>query len=222
MDAIKDSGANSASPQLHPRPSALAHVVLRTTPESYGAMLRFYKDTLQADIVFEAPTFAMLRYDFEHHRIALVQVPGTTPRPGNLLNPGIEHTAFTYQTLTDLAKTYQSLKSMHPPILPFWTVNHGMTTSLYYKDPDGNKVELQVDNFDSSDEADVFMKGPLFRDNPIGTDFDPDRWAFKILSQLRNDGEEGLSTLEIRELKTRHEIGPRDKFPADLYDVPVA
>jgi catechol-2,3-dioxygenase len=34
--------------------------------------------------------------------------------------------------------------------------NHGLTTSLYYRDPDGNKVELQVDNM-TMEQADEFM-----------------------------------------------------------------
>lgn len=33
----------------------------------------------------------------------------------------------------------------------------GSTTSIYYKDPDGNMLETQVDNFDSVEEATKFM-----------------------------------------------------------------
>ena len=40
-------------------------------------------------------------------------------------------------------------------IKPYWCINHGLTTSLYYHDPDDNAVELQVDNFASSEEADA-------------------------------------------------------------------
>src|ERR1700744_1051888 len=106
-----DLSTNEAGRKAHPSPSALAHVVLRTTAQNYQAMLNFYRDVLQAGMAFEAETFAMLRYDFEHHRIAIIQVPGTTTRPANILNPGIEHTAFTYRTLTELAQTYCSLKA---------------------------------------------------------------------------------------------------------------
>ena len=41
--------------------------------------------------------------------------------------------------------TYARLKG--DGIEPYWCINHGPTTSLYYKDPDGNQIELQVDNF---------------------------------------------------------------------------
>jgi len=32
-------------------------------------------------------------------------------------------------------------------------VNHRPTTSMYYRDPDGNRVELQIDNFPTAKEG---------------------------------------------------------------------
>jgi hypothetical protein len=213
LEHTNGNGVSKVPKHAHPRPSALAHVVLRTTAENYPNIVKFYKDLLQADIILEKPTFVLLRYDFEHHRVAIVQIPGTTAKQPNVLNPGIEHMAFTYATLTDLAKTYRSLKQMKSSIVPVWSVNHGMTTSMYYQDPDGNKVELQVDNFDTPEEAESFMRGPLFTENPIGTDFDPDDWASEILAKMRDDGSEGLSAEEVRQYKMRTEIGVRGEIP---------
>jgi catechol-2,3-dioxygenase len=76
------------------------------------------------------------------------------------------HIAFSYPTLTALAQQYVFLKTCEKPILPLWTVNHGPTTSMYFRDPDGNKIELQVDNFDDVDEANNFMAGPKYDTNP--------------------------------------------------------
>jgi hypothetical protein len=42
-------------------------------------------------------------------------------------------------------------------------------------------MELQVDAFPSSDEANAFMNGPGFAANPIGVEYDPE----KILAKLR-------------------------------------
>jgi hypothetical protein len=55
------------------------------------------------------------------------------------------------------------------------TINHGTTTSLYYKVPDGNKIELQIDNFDTVAEGVKFMESESFAKNPIGVLFDPDQ-----------------------------------------------
>lgn len=51
-------------------------------------------------------------------------------------------------------------------------VNHGPTTCLYYKNPVDNKLGTQVDNFDTTEEANDFMRSKLFAENLIGTDFD--------------------------------------------------
>lgn len=77
-------------------------------------------------------------------------------------------------------------------------MNHGPTTSIYYEDPDGNSIETQVDNFATVKEANDFMTGKEFLENPIGTDFDPEELA----EQLRR----GVADKVI---KTRIEIGPR-------------
>ena len=47
--------------------------------------------------------------------------------------------------MDELLDTYQRLKS--DGIVPHGCLDHGMTTSFYYVDPDGNSVELQCDNF---------------------------------------------------------------------------
>ena len=48
---------------------------------------------------------------------------------------------------------------------------------MYFHDPDGNRVELQVDNFDTVDQLnDWFAKGDFTR-NQLGTVLDMDEFA---------------------------------------------
>ena len=56
-------------------------------------------------------------------------------------------------------------------------INHGLTLSMYYRDPDGNKVELQIDNFATVEELKGFFGSHDFSKNPIGVSFDPDELA---------------------------------------------
>ena len=44
--------------------------------------------------------------------------------------------------------------------------------SLYYTDPDGNRMEFQVD-VGTVDEATALMKTPAFAENPVGVLYDP-------------------------------------------------
>ena len=43
-----------------------------------------------------------------------------------------------------------------------------------YHDPDQNNIELQVDAFQTLEECTEFMRGPLFREDPIGKLVDPE------------------------------------------------
>ena len=48
---------------------------------------------------------------------------------------------------------------------------------MYYRDPDGNMVELQIDNFATPDEATDYMRGPEYSADPIGPSFDAEELA---------------------------------------------
>ena len=152
------------------KPNKLAHVVLRT--KNLDAMTRWYLTVLNARLALGTPAISFLAFDEEHHRIAIAQVDTTTARDPN--QPGMDHIAFTYAGLGELLKTYQRLRG--EDILPRWCINHGVTTSLYYVDPDGNRVELQIDNFATEEELQYFFENdPEFIKNPLGAPFEPDR-----------------------------------------------
>jgi catechol-2,3-dioxygenase len=173
-------------------PSKLAHIVLRTN--NFKSMVEFYRTFLGAQVIYEDEMLAFLSYDDEHHRIAIVAVPGTQAK--HATSCGLEHIAFTFDSLSDLLLAYRQRKQKD--ILPLWPVNHGPTTSIYYKDPDGNQIETQVDNFKSVDEATEFMKSKEFSENPIGVDFDPE----DMIRRLTQGEAEGT-------LLNRADIGPR-------------
>ena len=87
-------------------------------------------------------------------------------------NWGLNHIAYSYRTMRDLLSTYVRLRDER--ILPFRPINHGPTVSMYYHDPDGTGVELQVDAFPTKDAAAAYFDSAAFRDNPIGVLFDPE------------------------------------------------
>ena len=174
-------------------PIKLAHVVLRTN--NLGKMVEYYKTFLGGQVIYENEMLAFISYDDEHHRIAILGVPGTQPKQKT--SCGLEHIAFTFDSLSTLLLSYRQRKANG--IEPLWPVNHGPTTSIYYRDPDSNMIETQVDNFNDPDEATAFMKSKHFAENPIGTDFDPEDW----IRQISNGKSEA-------ELKVRVEVGPRD------------
>jgi len=149
-------------------PKQLAHIVRRTA--RFEEMIDWYRTVLGAEVVYSDTMLAFLTYDEEHHRIAIAALPGLEEQSPAAV--GTDHVAFTYATLGDLLYTYARLKG--EGIEPFWCINHGPTTSMYYKDPDGNRVELQVDNMPTRDSVEVWMRSGAFAANPIGVIYDPD------------------------------------------------
>jgi len=174
-------------------PKKLAHVVLRTRSR-YDEMVAWYLTVLNARIVAQAGFMAFLTYDDEHHRIAIVHTPHASPHDPTA--EGLDHLSFTYDSLGDLLATHARLRSAG--IEPFCPVNHGPTTSLYYHDPDRNRVELQIDNFQDLDKGTELLKA-LEDVNPIGLLVDPDELAAQLAA--------GASQEELVQ-KTPEEIGP--------------
>ena len=129
-------------------------------------------------VVHDNPMLAFMTYDDEHHRLALVQVGDAEKM--NKQAPGLDHVAYTLSSLEDLLSTYKRLKN--EGIMPAWPINHGLTTSIYYEDPDGMRVEFQVENFPTKDELNAYMHSDAFAQNPIGIDFDPE----KLLARYEN------------------------------------
>ena len=88
----------------------------------------------------------------------------------------MRHSAFEFQRFEDLNTTYLRLRDQG--IKPDICIDHGMTLSYYYKDPDGNRVELQVDTFGNWTTSSEWMRtSPAFKANPIGVFVDPERIA---------------------------------------------
>jgi catechol-2,3-dioxygenase len=111
-----------------------------------------------------------LTYDEEHHRLAIVNIAGLhAPDPRSW---GLAHVAYTFRDVGELLSTYRRLKKAG--IEPYRPIHHGPTLSMYYHDPDGNSVELQVDCFKTKAETAAYFQTESFTKNPIGVNFDPE------------------------------------------------
>lgn len=161
------------------RPKRFVHIVYRT--RQFDKMIDWYRTVFDCKVQHQNPVLAFMTYDEEHHRVALVNLAVVAPdasHDGPRGAVGVDHVAYTYDSVDELMENYAQLKEKG--ILPYWCIHHGITMSMYYADPDGNQMELQVDAM-SADEANDFMSGPGFATNPIGVEYDPE----EILAQMR-------------------------------------
>ena len=158
-------------------PSKFAHVVYRT--RRFDEMLAWYQNVFDAKVQMQNGGLAFLTYDDEHHRFALVNLDVLDPKgrengaDGPAPNAvGVDHVAYTYPDARTLLESYERLRDAG--VRPYWCIHHGLTLSMYYRDPDGNGIEFQVDCFEDMSDAHAFMTGPNFEKNPVGVTYDPD------------------------------------------------
>src|SRR4029077_10117089 len=175
-------------------PQKFAHAVLAT--KQLKPMVDLYCSVLSAAVVHSNEMLEILTDYREHHRIAIAAVPGLVDKPRHSV--GLDHLAYTYANLGDLVFTYERLKEAG--ILPVATINHGPTTSMYYRDPDGNRVELQIDNFATVEELKGFFKSDAMKENPIGVDFNAD--------ELARDFHAGVPEAELKKYDAAKGITP--------------
>jgi len=161
-------------------PKKLSHIVLQTNRRR--EMIDWYCTVLGAEVLYEAERISFISYDDEHHRVAFLD-------PGPLVErqpdaAGLNHVAFTFANLDELTENYLRLKEIG--ISPHRCVNHGVTTSMYYHDPDNNQVELLVDNFATAAEGQAYMRGRSTTDtNPVGIVYQPDELVARVRAGLR-------------------------------------
>lgn len=166
---------------IHPR---LHHLGLTTG--NAGAMADWYRTVLGMTVAHHTESAVpgqsngltikstWMSNDEANHRIALVEMPGLSVDPGHAHHQRVQHFAFEFATLEDLLGTYVRLKGLG--ILPILCTDAGLQTAFYYQDPDGNVVEINVDNFGNPLTSSEYLKNsPEFAANPMGTYVDPDK-----------------------------------------------
>jgi catechol 2,3-dioxygenase-like lactoylglutathione lyase family enzyme len=148
---------------VHPK---LQHFGLTTA--NLDAMVDWYSKVLGMTINHRAkvPEIARGRAPFSaaafisndevHHRMVFFEIPGLVADPERARHPRMQHVAFEYKNLDELLGSYVRIKGLG--ILPVWAAEHGMAVAFYYRDPDQNIVELNVNHYGNEWTATEHMK----------------------------------------------------------------
>ena len=127
----------------------LGHVVLRVRDAAKSR--DFYVRTLGLKVAHEnlERGAVFLSFGKEHHDLALFQMAKETA-PGEE-RAGMHHMAWQLGSFDELREAYKELKALGYTVES--TVEHNVTRSVYFPDPDGNRVELFCDMVENGFET---------------------------------------------------------------------
>ena len=147
LDLYQNLNSNQAPEDFH-------HVAFKTM--NYEAMIIFYSKLFGCEPLYKSEELTFLAFDEEHHRVAIANtssvfqnlgfIPKTIMRIKNWMNRtlpsivGLDHISYKLNPIEKWFEFYH--KAKEKGLEPYWTINHGWITGMYYKDPDGNLVEI--------------------------------------------------------------------------------
>ena len=127
----------------------LGHVVLKVRNAEKSR--DFYTRALGLKVAHENLDRGVVFLSFgkEHHDLALFQLAtGDIPAASQ---PGLHHMAWQLGSFEELQAAHRELLELGFPVES--TVEHNVTRSVYFLDPDGNRVELYCDQVENGFEA---------------------------------------------------------------------
>jgi catechol 2,3-dioxygenase len=124
-------------------PDRIGHVVLKV--RDLERTKKFYADVMGLEVMKVEPSIKMAFFASngrDHHEIAAIEIDGkATDSQANAV--GLSHIAFRLRDEAHLRAAYADLKGHGVKIIS--GVNHGVTKSIYFRDPDGHLLEVYCD-----------------------------------------------------------------------------
>jgi catechol-2,3-dioxygenase len=127
----------------------LGHIVLKVRDARRST--EFYTRTLGLRVAYEDREHGavFLSFGTQHHDLALFQL--ATGEPPRSTQPGLHHTAWQLGSFAELQAAHRELRELGIAVES--TIEHNVSRSIYFHDPDGNRVELYCDTVEHGFEA---------------------------------------------------------------------
>ena len=100
----------------------------------------FYTRVFGLKVSERVENYLFLTFGKEHHDLALQEIRNAEHPPEDMT--GLYHFAVEFDNMKELAEIYFRLKKHKVPFSP---VDHGISKTIYFSDPDGNGIECYVD-----------------------------------------------------------------------------
>jgi catechol 2,3-dioxygenase len=125
------------------QPDRIGHVVIKV--RDLVRSTKFYNEVLGLQVMKAELGFKMTflaSHGRDHHELAIVEVGADAAAPHEH-SIGLSHIAFRLSDETALRAAYSDLKKSGVRIIG--AINHGVTKSVYFEDPDGYQLEVYCD-----------------------------------------------------------------------------
>ena len=125
---------------IHPK--KVGHVVLKVRDLQKAE--QFYTEVLGFTVVtrLKRPAGVFFSLGEQHHDLAVLEVPSDAA-PVTDRQVGLHHVALQVENFAALQDCYRQLKAHNVTITR--TIDHLITKSIYFLDPEGNQFELYCD-----------------------------------------------------------------------------
>ncbi len=137
------------------KPKRIGHLVINVKDVEVSE--KFYTEILGFEVAVKRPFGTFLTCGKIHHDLALFQAPEDA-QPVTEGRLGLNHFAVQVEDFDDLQEVYQHFKSHGVEIDRL--VDHGMTKSVYFFDPDGNRIEFFCNLTETAEEGLAMMRDP--------------------------------------------------------------
>ena len=124
------------------QPKKVGHVVLKACDLKRAE--EFYTQVLGFEVVtrLKRPRGVFFSLGEQHHDLAVLEVPPEAA-PVTDKQVGLHHIALQVEDYAALQDSFRTLKAHEVRITA--TIDHGITRSIYFLDPEGNQFELYCD-----------------------------------------------------------------------------
>ena len=171
-------------------PPSLSEIILKTS--NFDVMKDWYKIALDMEPFFtrgrpeevswtksQQIVFFKLYGLYPHAQMfGIFEVDGTEKKVG--IDPGLHHFQLAHSNFEELFNRYECLKKNG--IVPIQRWNHGVMTSFYYEDPDGNQPEMTCMNFEREEDFRAYFETEAYKNNISGVSIDPEEYIARYRS----------------------------------------